>query len=671
MTRILFLILFFSILSHAIVFNPIVDTDKSVNTYSVETIADDLIDNSMTDEQKLEALFRFHRRMTHHFRLKQETENSRVTFDIIKMYTVYGCAWCTQQACVFRTLCSEVFGWDNTEGLAGNGTLVTSGQSGGHSSFHLRFNNSDQWHWVDPIIGAYAKNKTNGNIAALDEIRSNPAILIDAVNEGRASMPYFPCNTGTNPIPDTLEAAYSYFDYDTGFVTDFADGYGRNQYTNLPSYFTTRKNLQQGEIYFWYWDFLEGDYFNLQERAFAVDSFGNLTRDWEWYPPRHLCGWKDSLDTKNWPYFKPYKKVINGDTCYRYYANGIHTFAPNLQTGESKDSPFLNSNIAFYADDNASPPIRPASVNMDAEIAYRIRIPYPIMSLKLQCDYVKTNPDDVLTLSMARIYFNHRAYRDSVPPRDYIYDYQDTLSADSFQTIKDFSENPNGHYETTLRKLVDPLHTDTTYYGYVLKFTMKASGNAADVGINGFKVECIFQHNMFALPQLEPGANQVTVTIDSGTLSRENLKLALSWMDNGIEQVNQVNILTTPHTYTINVGQAEMPRMIYMALANTVEEDIGIQTRPLITADHFSVLCYPNPLNRGAKIAISHWPLALSKIDINIFNINGKSVTKLKANSQKLKAGIIWNATDYPSGLYIIRLTSGSNTLTKRIMLIK
>jgi hypothetical protein len=108
-----------------------------------------------------------------------------------------------------------------------------------------------------------------------------------------------------------------------------------------------------------------------------------------------------------------------------------------------------------------------------------------------------------------------------------------------------------------------------------------------------------------------------------------------------------------------------------MALANTVEEDIGIQTRPLETADHFSVLCYPNPLNRGAKIAISHWPLALSKIDINIFNINGKSVTKLKANSQKLKAGIFWDANDYPSGLYIIRLTSGSNTLTKRIVLIK
>ena len=130
----------------AAVMNPIVDTDKSVNTYSVPSIAADVVNSSMTNEQKLDALFTFHRRMMHHFRAQQTMEDGKTTSDVIKMYTVYGCSWCTQQAGVFRTLCSEVFGWDNCQGTSGSGTLASKGIPGGHSSFHLRFDANDSWH---------------------------------------------------------------------------------------------------------------------------------------------------------------------------------------------------------------------------------------------------------------------------------------------------------------------------------------------------------------------------------------------------------------------------------------------------------------------------------------------------------------------------------------------
>ena len=71
------------------------DTDKSVNTYSVTVIAQELIRDGMTDEEKLDAIYTFHRRMMHHNR--------------------------TTQAYSFQQLCAAVFGWENTRRTDGSG----------------------------------------------------------------------------------------------------------------------------------------------------------------------------------------------------------------------------------------------------------------------------------------------------------------------------------------------------------------------------------------------------------------------------------------------------------------------------------------------------------------------------------------------------------------------
>ena len=63
--------------SFSMVINPIVSTDKSVNTYSVKTIAADIIKPGMSDEQKLIALFQYHRRVMHHFRLQTGHRRSK------------------------------------------------------------------------------------------------------------------------------------------------------------------------------------------------------------------------------------------------------------------------------------------------------------------------------------------------------------------------------------------------------------------------------------------------------------------------------------------------------------------------------------------------------------------------------------------------------------------
>jgi hypothetical protein len=81
----------------------------------------------------------------------------------------------------------------------------------------------------------------------------------------------------------------------------------------------------------------------------------------------------------------------------------------------------------------------------------------------------------------------------------------------------------------------------------------------------------------------------------------------------------------------------------------------------------------PNPFNSVVKIAVSCQLSAISKepVPIKIYGINGKIVKKLTADSRQLIAGITWNASSQPAGIYILKLKTGSNVLTKRIFVVR
>jgi hypothetical protein len=79
----------------------------------------------------------------------------------------------------------------------------------------------------------------------------------------------------------------------------------------------------------------------------------------------------------------------------------------------------------------------------------------------------------------------------------------------------------------------------------------------------------------------------------------------------------------------------------------------------------------PNPFNAAIKIAGCGQRTADSEIGILIYDINGKIVRKLSATSYQLSAGIIWNPSGLPPGLYIVRAWIGNRTLEKKITLLK
>jgi hypothetical protein len=82
------LLLLAFVAARAVVMDPVVTTDKSINTYSMETVAKSVIKDSMTNEQKLAALFSAHRRLMHHFRLHANTEDNVSSTDGTRLYNV-------------------------------------------------------------------------------------------------------------------------------------------------------------------------------------------------------------------------------------------------------------------------------------------------------------------------------------------------------------------------------------------------------------------------------------------------------------------------------------------------------------------------------------------------------------------------------------------------------
>ena len=79
---------------------------------------------------------------------------------------------------------------------------------------------------------------------------------------------------------------------------------------------------------------------------------------------------------------------------------------------------------------------------------------------------------------------------------------------------------------------------------------------------------------------------------------------------------------------------------------------------------------YPNPFN--PLVRFNYSINKKTDVKLNIYDINGNLVENLINDNHDVGFyDISWNATNYPSGLYFVKLNSKSSTLTRKIMLIK
>ena len=79
---------------------------------------------------------------------------------------------------------------------------------------------------------------------------------------------------------------------------------------------------------------------------------------------------------------------------------------------------------------------------------------------------------------------------------------------------------------------------------------------------------------------------------------------------------------------------------------------------------------YPNPFNPATTISFSI-PSEMS-VDVKIYDISGRVVGELMSGIQSQGLyEITWDASNYASGLYFVRLVAGTEMQTQKIMLVK
>ena len=93
-------------------------------------------------------------------------------------------------------------------------------------------------------------------------------------------------------------------------------------------------------------------------------------------------------------------------------------------------------------------------------------------------------------------------------------------------------------------------------------------------------------------------------------------------------------------------------------------------TDNLISITHNLSNPYPNPFNPISTISFSIPEFGLTTI--TVYDITGRQLETL--TNEVLSIGnysINWNASSYPSGVYLIRMDSGDFTQTQKVVLIK
>jgi hypothetical protein len=79
---------------------------------------------------------------------------------------------------------------------------------------------------------------------------------------------------------------------------------------------------------------------------------------------------------------------------------------------------------------------------------------------------------------------------------------------------------------------------------------------------------------------------------------------------------------------------------------------------------------YPNPFNPSTTI--SYTLANTANINLSVYNVSGQLIEKLKNGYQD--AGnyeIVWDASQQPSGIYLLRLQSEHESFNQKLMLMK
>ena len=129
---------------------------------------------------------------------------------------------------------------------------------------------------------------------------------------------------------------------------------------------------------------------------------------------------------------------------------------------------------------------------------------------------------------------------------------------------------------------------------------------------------------------------------------------------------DETGVITTIYPGTFP-GGTECLMNVYTPIENS--DDLSVDALDVPVSFNLSKV-YPNPFNPTTNISFS--VPEISNVLLEVYDINGHIIREL-TNNLYLQGvyTVSWNASDYPSGMYFVRMVSGGFMDIQKVMLIK
>lgn len=172
--------------------------------------------------------------------------------------------------------------------------------------------------------------------------------------------------------------------------------------------------------------------------------------------------------------------------------------------------------IAASPDGKGGSELHPKSAGKTAALVIKVALPYIISDVALDATvFKKAQEDEIAVFISADNGMTWRKYWEA-------------------QESVDRQEIRGAHLSEPFDAAgTKPLPRNTAFgrYDYLLKIEMKAAANPQDCRIEGLVIHTRFQHNLFSLPMLWPGRNEIS--IEGNLRSDRALSVTYAWVEAG------------------------------------------------------------------------------------------------------------------------------------------
>ena len=321
----------------AVVKDPYVLTDQSVDGRTVDSILKGLIKGGMSDEEKVLAVFHWIRRLIYH-----GDGPVQYAYNFHHILHIYGHGSCLRQTTPMWVLLDRL------------GYKCRNGAIGGHHIIEVQY--GGKWHLLDPHMTFYVYDRAKPpTIASIEQIKADTTLVSDAVKEGRACPGFLLCG---DPV--------STFATRSGWkeMGNFPES---RKYTPVIEEPFGRITLRRGETYVRTW--MPGPYW-FKANWYRKDE-----------GPRHGCGRRDSQDTVNWPIYEPHAY----GTKYRHWGAGHLLYKPDLATGHYADAVVQQTNLEpGRSAREAANMVALADHTKPGEVVFSVGCPYVVTAGELK-----------------------------------------------------------------------------------------------------------------------------------------------------------------------------------------------------------------------------------------------------------------------------------------------